>query len=84
MNILSGIDDSKLLQHLRQLPMSAPSRSGNLVLGGRVFQNGIDLTAGQNHDSTQVEPEHQDNEGAERAVKQPKITEVTDVYLEQN
>jgi len=57
-------------------------RSRNPVFGGSIFQDGIDFSADQNRGAAQVEPEHQDDQRAERAIKQPEITEVTNVHLE--
>jgi len=47
--------------------------------GGGVFQSGIDLSANQYRDAAQLEPENQDDQRAERAVKQPEMTEMTHV-----
>ena len=39
------------------------------MLGGQLFGFGIDLAADQDSSARQVKPEHEDNDGAERAVR---------------
>jgi hypothetical protein len=67
------------IERPRQLTLATSLRSRDLVFGGSVFQNRIDFPACQNHYAAEVEPEHEDDQRAERAIKQPKITDVTDV-----